>query len=389
MEDRIRELLRERAEDVPPALWDMPARAQRRAHRRAAFTMGVTALTVVALVVGTLLGVRQLTAAPPRVPARPSPSLVPVTHHNGEIVVFRSGGLFGIDPATGIRHKLLGCPPQTDGQTCNVRYDEAWSPSGTKLAYAVTRVVSSGNGNSGTPANGELGTYVLDPSTGRSRKILPCGPAACGDNGIFLDWSPDGSRIAVTEGGRIYVVDPDGTHRTTLIDAGASGTGWDGLAWSPDGTRIAFSADGNLYTADSDGAHRADLLHRETALGGKTGSGALEPAWSPDGSRIAYVALVDSPDTARGTKGWYTGQIWVMDADGSHRTKLFEQGPCCGFAGRPGGPVWSPDGTKLVFTLGDERHTPAYHLYVMNADGSDVKILFGGSVGPAAWQPVP
>jgi Tol biopolymer transport system component len=385
MENRIRELLRDRAEDVP-AHWDMPAHTQVRARRRIAFTMGATALTVATLVVGTVVGVRQLTAAPPPVPAMPGPSLVPVTHHNGEIVVFQSGGLIAIDPATGNLHKLLDCPPQTDGQTCNVRYDEAWSPDGTKLAYAVTRVVSGPGLSSGTPANAQLGIYVLDPSTGGSHKILSCDSAACGGNGIFLDWSPDGSGIAVAEGGRIYLMSLDGTRRTTLTDAGPT---IDGLTWSPDGTRIAFSANGNLYTMDSDGSHPAHLLDRETALGGKTGQGALEPAWSPDGSRIAYVALLASDETARGTTGWYSGQIWVMDADGSHRTKLFEDGPCCGFAGHPGGPVWSPDGTKLIFTLGDERHTPVYHLYVMNADGSDVKILSEGSAGPAAWQPVP
>src|SRR4026209_2012800 len=49
-------------------------------------------------------------------------------------------------------------------------------------------------------------------------------------------------------------------------------------------------------------------------------------------------------------------------------------------------PAWSPDGTKIVFSTADEIEGP-YHLMIMNADGSGVRILGGLSGGAPAWWP--
>ena len=75
MEDRIRELLRDRAEDMP-ARWDLPARVQARARRRIALTMAATALAIVVVMVATVAGIRQLTATHLPVPVTPGPKLI-------------------------------------------------------------------------------------------------------------------------------------------------------------------------------------------------------------------------------------------------------------------------------------------------------------------------
>ncbi len=53
-------------------------------------------------------------------------------------------------------------------------------------------------------------------------------------------WSPDGKKIAYTNGGQIWVMDHDGDHKeqVTKISTGAAGP-----VWSPDGKWIAFTSD--------------------------------------------------------------------------------------------------------------------------------------------------
>jgi len=72
------------------------------------------------------------------------------------------------------------------------------------------------------------------------------------------------------------------------------------------------------------------------------------------------------------------GGIMVMDADGSHQTKLgvnFGEDPC-----------WSPDGDQIAFhTNGD------FSLYTVNVDGSGLQEILDlhlGAVENPAWSPV-
>ena len=69
-----------------------------------------------------------------------------------------------------------------------------------------------------------------------------------------------------------------------------------------------------------------------------------------------------------------------MDADGSNPTPLTDT--CSGIA------IWSPDGTKMTFgCAGSFNYTERQ--YVMNADGSDERLLVGTAAGisGALWAP--
>ena len=60
--------------------------------------------------------------------------------------------------------------------------------------------------------------------------------------------------------------------------------------------------------------------------------------------------------------GWFTSEIYVMDADGSNPQNLTNNPADDGF------PSWSPDGKQIVFPVyyRDDRQ---YEIYVMDTDG--------------------
>ena len=106
-----------------------------------------------------------------------------------------------------------------------------------------------------------------------------------------------------------------------------------------------------------------------------------DPAWSPDGSRIAFVRYAScreancSLDLASGDVVAGTGAVFVMDADGSHVSRLTRNAPGVN------DPTWSPDGTQIAYSAGDL----AGSVYVMNADGSHAHRIASG-IEPA-WSP--
>jgi Tol biopolymer transport system component len=91
------------------------------------------------------------------------------------------------------------------------------------------------------------------------------------------------------------------------------------------------------------------------------GHAAGSPEFSPDGTRVVFT--ID-------------GQIWVMNADGSGQRQLTNQ---AGFQNQQ--PSWSPDGRKVVFShcAVPFGFTEFCDLDVMNADGAGLKKLLGGN----------
>lgn len=52
---------------------------------------------------------------------------------------------------------------------------------------------------------------------------------------------------------------------------------------------------------------------------------------------------------------------------------------------------WSPDGDRLVLVLPPQPSGPNadFGLFVMNADGSKLRLLSDGYAWSPAWQPIP
>ncbi len=105
----------------------------------------------------------------------------------------------------------------------------AWSPDGSTIAYSNS---PTGVNNSGFADNEEIWTI---PSAGGT-------PSRLTRNGVpdsMPAYSPDGTRIAFSRGGSIWLMDPDGGHAHPL--PGHPGDASFNPRWSPDGSTLVVS----------------------------------------------------------------------------------------------------------------------------------------------------
>lgn len=163
-------------------------------------------------------------------------------------------------------------------------------------------------------------------------------------------------------------VDGSGSHYVTVHTAPGTVV-VDQPAWSPDGSRIAFigltgASLGNVFVVDADGTH----LRRLTS--GRTQKGW--PSWSPDGTHIIYNDAGSIPLDSDGYSN--TQEIYSVAADGSTApvrvtTNHFNDSEA----------VYSPDGSQIALFQGGP-------VVIMNADGTHARRVADKGFSPR-WSP--
>jgi Tol biopolymer transport system component len=216
----------------------------------------------------------------------------------------------------------------------------AWSPGGSRIAYS--RYLR------GSPLT--TGIWIVDTAG-------VVGPQVLRGEWHETDWSPDGTRLAITYAGNqgIYSIQPTGAGLQAITTQGSR------PRWSPTGNQLAFqrfdtTGTGSIWIVSQDGTGLRSLVPTGT-------ESWSNPDWSPDGTRLVHVRR---PLSANG------GAIFVMDTTGHAELRLTTDN---GYMD----PTWSPDGQWIAYTLSPGS------IYLMRPDGTDAHYLTDGE--RPSWSP--
>jgi Tol biopolymer transport system component len=300
----------------------------------------------------------------------------------------------------------------------------AFSPDGKQIAFVSTRGAHNAS------------VWILDLETRKVRHLTgaPALQAARGKmNGFFRpSWSPDGQWIAFSSDRNfdfkphvypdpgwehpqelsIYVIHPDGSELRRLTQAGAS----DGSPkWSPDGKRIVFY---EVPTAQTFAARvyaeamvTSQIVSVDVSTGAKveetSGPGLKVQPQYLSADRIAYLvkagphAGLAFTKGARGVEGSLRNPAWSADGkqvvygknDFTARPQnqvLYSWEPDMDVQYTDVFPRFSRDGRLAISDIKNLATVATASISVMNADGSNKKVVFSGKEGAAfvpTWSP--
>jgi Tol biopolymer transport system component len=218
----------------------------------------------------------------------------------------------------------------------------AWSQQGDKIAFGIGRFFQA-----------SLGAAVADiavmQSDGTGLKILTNGSGNYG----FPSWSPDGRyivcRISGKDNNSLSIINVE-TSEVRVLTTGSNHDNFP--SWSPAGDRISFTSyrdgDYEIYTIKPDGTD----LRRLTNIAGND----AHNTWSPDGKWIAFTSgrggfKDESPLHPYNPQPY--GDIYVMHADGSDVRRLTDN------QYEEGTPSWVPirKGNSASVIHGPHRKT--------------------------------
>jgi len=219
--------------------------------------------------------------------------------------------------------------------------------------------------------------YTLDIDSGAARNISNS-PST---QEQFPVWSPDGTMIAfLSDQGSefegvlyLHVMDADGTNLRRLSDDRSQILD---IQWSPDSREIAF------FTRRLGGE---DNSHKITIVDVQTGASRFLiddpevilfwPRWSPDGTKLLFTM-------GRPVSGHVYSELYIADLATNEITQVTHRRVSIMF------PEWSPDGEQIAFVSNLDGDKTS-EIYLMNADGSNLHRLTRqeGNETMPVWSP--
>jgi hypothetical protein len=280
-----------------------------------------------------------------------------------------------------------------DGGTIPFFY--AWSPTGTHVAYL-------GNSPDGTG----VAMGIVDVAAGTARIVDSGAP-------YYLDWAPDGSRLAVhVDSSFLGFVDLDGNRTPLTTAAGlfqapqflddgrllvATGGDLQGVALSEESGEpvlIAPTTGGTFFSASSNGAL---LAYTDTANAPILGSLAVIPLdggdpetvnedgvvafeWSPAGEQLLFMT-VNAEGTALIPQIWDAGTVEIYEELLPTQEMIRQYLPFWDQYSRVL-TLWAPDGASFVLPVDGEN---GGSIVIYDVASGETTRVSGGRF--ASWAP--
>lgn len=300
-----------------------------------------------------------------------------------------------------------------------------WSPDGSTLLFATFYGSSSRSG----------GVFTIPRLGGDARRILAL-------PWRFLTWSNDGSRIAYIQmeesaEAAIHILQIETGETTSLPLEGDVGE-LRSIHWSPAGDIILFQSDYQdrqvFWTVRSDGSEQRIVMEKAQSATGAI----MNPRWSHDGEAIYYIEatvrgrfLYDlmkiqydtESRSARGEprvvmsglrieagggigtcfsiaaeakrlvypEGTVSANLWLLNLDGDGSDAGTSARKLTNTTTMKSRPKISPDGTRIVFAMGDESAKNIYTV-LLPAEGDELpepkQITYMNALNDLpAWSP--
>jgi dipeptidyl aminopeptidase/acylaminoacyl peptidase len=186
-------------------------------------------------------------------------------------------------------------------------------------------------------------SWWIDPTSG---SVITTGLPRLPNGVQDAAWSRDGRRLAIVVEGEVELVDPASGARTLL--ATCDDVVWQcsdvgerpgSIDWSPDGRSIGLAPPWGLVKLDVASGAVTRIVDPLT-------DGSIDNlSWSPEGGWIAFEHAGLRLGVDIGPRG-----VEVVRPDGSGRHRVSPPAPDSYGAGQP---LWSPDGTQLVYLTSD------------------------------------
>jgi len=217
-----------------------------------------------------------------------------------------------------------------------------------------------------------LGLWIVDIATRTTREIFP---VEKGYEATGFAWSPNGQKIAFLNkvaslGGtpEMLVVNTDSTGKAVQLIPQA-GYYFGGAVWSPDGKRILYGSSagdytgpeipGNLWMMNADGSHQVQLT-KDVQI--------VEASLSPEGAWVAFSG------TRYYEEPGYPYDLWLISSNGGRLQRL-TQDPVSDHY-----PYWSPDGTQIIFQRAEQG------IWTINLSNGNLKQAYPGKRGVSYYD---
>jgi Tol biopolymer transport system component len=232
---------------------------------------------------------------------------------------------------------MIGIPEPTQ---VLVDTSPVWSPNGTAVAYY--RFFPS---SAGPP-----GIYLIQ-SDGTNNQLIMESSVWTRD----LRFSPDSTRLSMTIGLEIYILDLQDRMLRRLTSSKGNAEWGD---WSPDSQFLVYSGpfirpgqpdDGGLHIIEVVTGTDHRLFHKGARVYGRN------PRWSPLGEPIAFWAI-------NGTNS----DVFTIRSDGSELLRVTNSN-----SDSEEDPRWFYGGSHLLYYWSDDNHSTAAQTRIMRADGSE------------------